>query len=554
MSGARALADEYWTYYRDTAQLWNIDRGDVDQIERWEDLSGSGMAERIRRLGEFAERADRSMRIDPADEDVTLLAAVSFSAAATQTSLPWMRNRALVSGPFNFAAFLSVLVPGYNLVTQRHGDGYIAKLRGIPSFIDGWVNGLRDGLGEGQTATARGVAAAIDEYDRLLATDVSNDPLATQDPPSELTDAEVDAWRREVMTVITQLVRPAVVSLRDVLEGEVLPRANSDRRPGLCYLSDGAEAYENLLWAATSTSQGSDAVHELGLAQLACLDDEYRQIGGPVLGIDAPAQMRDRLRTDSDLQYTSTDEIIHDVHALLDRARSEAPRWFSRLPRVECDIVAVNAGGMAYYTAPSPDGSRHGTFYFNATDPSLWTRFALAPTTFHEAIPGHHLQLALAQELDLHPVLGELEVTAYSEGWGLYSERLADEMQLYATPLQRIGMLTLDSLRASRLVVDTGIHAKGWTRQQAIDFLHAHTALARSNVEAEVDRYIADPGQAVSYMIGRLELDRLRADAATRLGNRFSIPSFHDTILHGGMTPLDELARRINTWIASVSP
>ena len=281
---------------------------------------------------------------------------------------------------------------------------------------------------------------------------------------------------------------------------------------------------------------------------MARLDDEYRRIGGPELGLDDPALMRDRLRTDPSLQYTSTDEIIRDVHALLDRARSEAPRWFSRLPRAECDIVAVNAGAGAYYTGPSPDGSRHGTFYFNATDPSLWTRFALAPVTFHEAIPGHHLQLALAQELDLHPVVGELEVTAFVEGWGLYAERLADEMGLYPTPLQRIGMLTLDSLRASRLVVDTGIHAKGWTRQQAIDFLHDHTALARGNVEAEIDRYIADPGQAASYMVGRVEIDRLRADAAARLGDRFSIPRFHDTVLRG-MAPLNELRRRINVWI-----
>ena len=138
---------------------------------------------------------------------------------------------------------------------------------------------------------------------------------------------------------------------------------------------------------------------------------------------------------------------------------------------------------------------------------------------------------------------------SYGEGWGLYAERLADEMGLYATPLQRLGMLTLDSLRASRLVVDTGIHAKGWTRQRAIDFLYDHTALVRGIVEAEVDRYIADPGQAASYMIGRLEIDRLRADAAGRLGDRFSVRAFHDTILHGGMTPLDELARRIDAWI-----
>jgi uncharacterized protein (DUF885 family) len=264
--------------------------------------------------------------------------------------------------------------------------------------------------------------------------------------------------------------------------------------------------------------------------------------------------MRDRLRTDPSLQYATRDEIVHDVHALLDRAWLETPRWFSRLPRAACDTVAVDGGGMAYYTAPSPDGSRPGTFYVGVADPGRWTRFALAPTVFHEAIPGHHFQLSLAQELDLHPVLGELEVTAYGEGWGLYAERLADEMGLYATPLQRIGMLTLDSLRASRLVVDTGIHAKGWTRQRAIDFLYDHTALTRPNVEAEIDRYIADPGQAASYMVGRLEIDRLRSDAATRLGDRFSIRGFHDTILHGGMTPLNELARRVNTWSGTIPP
>ena len=483
-----------------------------------------------------------------------MLAAVSFSAAATASLLPWMRNRGLVSGPFNFAVFLSVLVPGYSLVTRAHGEGYIAKLNSIPAFIDGWLDGLRDGLTVGQIATGRGVAKAITDYDRLLGTSVSCDPLVGQEPPSEFTEAEGDAWRNEVIGVVRHVVRPAVAHLRDVLSDEVLPCAPSDDEPGLCYLPDGTVAYEGLLWAATSTSHGSDAVHELGLAQLARLDDEYRDVGGPVLGLDDPALMRDRLRTDPSLQYQATDEIIQDVHSMLDRARLEAPRWFERLPRAECDVVAVEAGGMAYYTAPSPDGSRNGTFYFDATDPSRWTHFALAPTTFHEAIPGHHLQLALAQELDLHPVLGQLEVTAYGEGWGLYAERLADEMGLYATPLQRVGMLTLDSLRASRLVVDTGIHAKGWTRQRAIDFLHDHTALVRSNVENEIDRYIADPGQAAAYMIGRLEIDRLRADAARRLGDRFSIPSFHGMILHGGMTPLDELARRINAWTGTITP
>jgi uncharacterized protein (DUF885 family) len=554
VSQSRVLADEYWAYYRGTSQLWNIDRGDVDEIDRWEDLTASGVAERVATLGGFGERAERLLLSKPHDDDVSLLAAVSFSATATASLLPWLRNRGLVSGPMNFAAVLSVLVPGYGLVTRRHGEGYIAKLDGIPSFIDGWIDGLREGMEKGQRPTYRGVEDAISVYDELLRTEVSRDPLAAQSPPSELTAAEVEVWRDEVINAIGRSVRPAVARLRDVFHVELLAHASPDEKAGLCHLPEGGADYEGLLRAATSTSLGSDSIHQLGLDQLANLDDEYRQIGRPLLGLDDPTLIRDRLRSDASLRYTSPEEIIRDIHVLLDRARAETPRWFGRLPRAECNIVAVDAGGMAYYTAPSPDGGRNGTFYFNATDPSLWTRFSLAPTTFHEAIPGHHLQLALAQELDLHPVLGELEVTAYGEGWGLYAERLADEMGLYATPLQRIGMLTLDSLRAGRLVVDTGIHAKGWTRQQAIDFLHEHTALTRSSVAAEIDRYIADPGQATSYLVGRLEIERLRADAASRLGTRFSILSFHDTVLHGGMVPLDELARRMHGWIEETAP
>jgi uncharacterized protein (DUF885 family) len=554
MSSVAELANEYWAFYRRTAQLWNIDRGDVDEIERWEDLSGIGVAERVRQLGEFAERAERAERsaaVDSGGRDAALLAGVSFSAASTAVALPWLRDRTLVAGPENFAVFLTVLVPAYTLTTGDHGDGYIAKLNGIPSFIDGWMAGLRDGLGVGRTATARGVAAAITAYDRILGTEVSRDPLVGQSPPSELTDAEADAWRNELITIVGEVVRPAIAHLRGFLHDEVLPGAPSDDKAGLCHIRGGTEAYEDLLWAATSAGHRSATVHEIGLEQLARLDHEYRQLGGPVLGVDDPALIRDRLRTDATLQYSTTDEIISDVGSALDRARSEAPLWFGRLPRADCATVIVDSGAFAYYTAPSPDGNRGGTFYLNASDPSRWTRFALAPTVFHEAIPGHHLQLGLAQELDLHPVLGELEVTAYLEGWGLYAERLADEMGLYSSALQRIGMLTMDSLRASRLVVDTGIHALGWSRQRAVDFLYDHTALTRPNVEAEIDRYIAGPGQAASYMIGRLELDRLRADATRRLGDRFSIATFHDAVLHGGMTPLGELARRIDTWITN---
>ncbi len=401
----------------------------------------------------------------------------------------------------------------------------------------------------GRVATARGVAAAVAAFDALIATDLADDPLASQSPPIEASEAERDAWRADVHAAIRDAARPAIVELRNVLHDELLPVARSDEQAGICHVPDGGDGYRDLLWASTSTELTPEAVHESGLEQLALLDEEYRVIGPPALGIGDPVELRERLRTDASLRYATSDEIIADAMATLARAEAEAPRWFTRLPRARCAAVAEDAGPLAYYTGPSPDGGRGGTFFVKTADPSAWTRYQLEVTTFHESIPGHHLQVALAQELDLHPVVGELEVACYGEGWGLYAERLADEMALYSSPLQRLGMLTLDSLRAARLVVDTGLHAMGWTRDEAITFLADHTAQARSNAEVEVDRYIADPGQATSYMIGRLEIQRFRRRAEARLGDRFSVREFHDVVLGNGMTPLGELGRSIDVWV-----
>ena len=549
LSDAVACADEYWEYFRGSAQLWNIDRGDVDQIEQWEDLSPTGVASRLERLGTFASQAAALITPGIGDRDRSLLAAIEFSARATALTLPFERDLAMVAGPFNFVTFVSVLIPGYSLVTREHGLGYIAKLQSMPSFVDGWIEGLRDGARGGRIATARGVAAAVDAIDTLLRGQPTDDPLASQEPPSELSAAEATAWRADVGAAIRDAARPALARLRAVLHDELLALARTDQQPGICHLPGGEEGYAGLLWASTSTGLTPQAVHELGLQQLALLDDEYRVLGASTFGIDDPARLRERLRMDSSLRYTSADEIIADAMAAVARAETEVPRWFARLPRSVCNVVSTSGGPMAYYTGPSPDGNRPGTYYVNATNPAMWARYQLEVTTFHEAVPGHHLQLALAQEADLHPVVGELEVTSFGEGWGLYAERLADDMGLYSSPLQRAGMLTLDSLRAARLVVDTGIHALGWSRDAAIEFLLAQTAQNTENAASEIDRYIATPGQATSYMIGRLEIQRLRALAQQRLGSSFSVAAFHDIVLGSGMTPLQQLARSIDVWL-----
>ncbi len=366
-------------------------------------------------------------------------------------TLPSMRDSSLVAGPMDAITVMSVLAPSYGLTTAGHGRGYVTKLRSVPTFVDGWIDGLRDGAAVGRTATGRGVARAIGQIDRWLALSIDDDPMATQAPPVEFSEPEVASWRADVFAAIEHDVRPALGRLRTALRDDIAPNAAGDDRPGICHRPGGLADYRALLQASTSTPLTADEIHQLGRLQLDRLDEEYATLGAEHFGISDPASVRARLRDDPTLRYGSAEEILTDARSIVARAEEAAPRWFTTMPTAACRVVPVHGGGFAYYTAPSPDGARGGTCHFNVEDPSMWTRFGLEPTTFHESVPGHHLQLATAQGRDLHPVLGELEVESFGEGWGLYAERLADEMGLYSGPLQRLGMLTLDSLRAARL-------------------------------------------------------------------------------------------------------
>lgn len=242
------------------------------------------------------------------------------------------------------------------------------------------------------------------------------------------------------------------------------------------------------------------------------------------------------------MHYGSGEDIVRDATTALERAQVAAPQWFAQIPRSACVAKAITSGPVAFYSPPAADGTKPGEFFFNASDPSAWSTYELEAITFHESIPGHHLQFALHTETeDLHPVLRHLHVTAYLEGWGLYTERLADEMGLYSSDLSRVGMLAADSLRACRLVVDSGIHALGWSRQQAIDYMAAHCPLSLQQITSEIDRYIGMPGQALAYMVGRREIQAIRREAENAPG--FDIRVFHDRVLRHGMVPLTTLRR-----------
>ncbi len=293
-------------------------------------------------------------------------------------------------------------------------------------------------------------------------------------------------------------------------------------------------------------------MHAVGLAQVERLEDEYRQIAGPLLGTTDVAGIYSRLRDDPDLHYVDAGTLVADATDALARAAGAMGNWFGVLPASPCVATSIEQGPLAFYSQPALDGSKPGTFFFNTADPSMWGTFQLEATTYHEGIPGHHLQVALALENEnLHPIHREPLVNAFLEGWALYSERVADEMGLYSSELDRVGMLAADSMRACRLVVDTGLHALGWSREQAIGYMLDHSPMTRVQVEGEIDRYTGVPGQALGYMMGRLEIDRIRAGAEQRLGNGFDIKAFHDVVLGHGDVTLATLARRVDEWVTN---
>jgi uncharacterized protein (DUF885 family) len=339
----------------------------------------------------------------------------------------------------------------------------------------------------------------------------------------------------------------------------VMPAARTDVE-GLAGLRDGAACYRATIMSHVGLPMTPDELHSLGLAEIARTDREIAALGAKVLGTPDLASTIIKLRTDKALYFTSGAEILAAAQKSLDRAKAATPKYFSVLPKTDCvmrEIPAYEApySTIAYYRQPHYDGSKPGEYFVNTFKPETRPRFELEALTWHESIPGHHTQIAISQELGAMPAFRKLDgSTAYVEGWALYTERLADEIGLYSSDLDRMGKLSYDAWRASRLVVDTGLHAKGWTRAQAESYMREHTALTEVNISNEVDRYIGWPGQALAYKVGQLEMIRLRALAEEKLGARFELPAFHAVVLGVGAVTLPVLGQVVDAWIASQAP
>jgi uncharacterized protein (DUF885 family) len=385
----------------------------------------------------------------------------------------------------------------------------------------------------------------------MLAVPPAENPLGRFTGPQKW-DGEA-GWRDQVARTLEGDVLPALKEWRDTVADVVVPAGRPEDRPGLCHLPEGGETYRRAIAYYTTTDKTADEIHQIGLEQIARLADEYRTLGTEVLGTSDLSEIFSRLRDDPALHFSDGPSVVAASEKALAKAKAAMGSWFGRLPKADCVVAETPTGPTAFYFRPAADGSRPGTFFVNTADPTRWGRYEIEAMAYHEGIPGHHLQLSIAGELEdgIPEFRKRAYIAAYGEGWGLYTERLADEMGLYSGPLERIGMLSADSMRAGRLVIDTGIHAMGWTRQQAIDYFRDNSPMTQGTIEGEVDRYIAVPGQALAYMIGRLEIMRMRAEAERRLGAGFDITGFHDTVLGSGLVPLGTLDRMVREWAAA---
>jgi uncharacterized protein (DUF885 family) len=436
------------------------------------------------------------------------------------------------------------------LDTADRKAGHLRRLASLPAYLEGAVERQRDGVAAGRVPTVRGVRAAVAQIDKVL------DEPDVSGLRRSLDDAD-DMFASDQDQLIESAVRPAIEQYRAFLMREALPVGRPDDKPGLCWLPDGDGAYHMLVRAYTSGARTPEDLHATGIAITERLREEFAEVGARLWGTSDVAEIHSRLRSDQDLRYTDSDEIVASAIDTVRRAELAATEWFGVVPSVPCAVEPVpdalaDGSAPAYYFTGALDGSRRGTYFVNATKPHERFRHLSEAIAFHEAVPGHHFQLTIAQERkDGHIVFAVFGDTASAEGWGLYAERLADEMGLYSSDLTRLGMLSADAWRAARLVVDTGLHAMGWSRQEAIDWMASHVPMSQLEINSEVDRYVVMPAQALSYMVGRLELEERRRESATRLGEKFSVRDFHDLVMRTGPVALPALASAVDRWIVA---
>jgi uncharacterized protein (DUF885 family) len=507
-------------------------------------------AEAERFLGEAGEIG--RVQLTPADAvtlDCTTQAAAQEVAGVDLAADEHTVTAMQYSGPAMFLAVAARTV----LVDEAAAENYLTRVRGSGAWLDQISGRLRDGARSGRLPVGPLAEQAVTWVETILATPESSPVLAPK-PPQDWDRAA--AWEEERRSAVADVVQPALARWADTVRA-VLPQARTSEHAGLKWLPDGEADYARAIRVYTTLPLSAEELHQTGLDHVAALEARAVELGKG-LGLSGRDEVLAAIRDSAG--KIAPEEAVGRALAAVRRAEERAPEFFPAPLPPPCDVtpmpdVVALAGAAPHYTPPRLDGGRPGTFWFNTRRPTAGTGWDIDVVAFHEAVPGHHLQLSRLQLLtDLPALQRQRSLPVFSEGWGLYAEQLAEETGLYTDERGLLGAISTALMRAVRLVVDTGLHAFGWSRERAVQYAVDHVPLPPEFMAAEIDRYIVMPGQALCYLTGKLEIERLRDEARLRLGPAFSLPGFHAAVLDHGSLPMPTLARSIGNWLDGQAP
>lgn len=545
--------------------LVGIFRGDLRYADRLGDYCSDAYfaAEKAAAEGELAalEKIDRSKlnEVDRIAYDV-----FKYGKEQTLKGFEDAIFRVTVVRPINHFSGVHTFYPTFAsgkgaapFRTLADYENNLKRHSQFPAVLECAIDRFRQGLAAGIVETRMTIRNVIEQLDLQLKQKPEESPYygPVTEFPDGISEADRERLRAAHLRTVTEELYPAYRKLRDFLEKEYLPKAREG--VGLVHMKGGRELYDFLIETTTTISMKADEIHELGLKEVARIRAGMEAIKKEVGFNGTLAGFFEHLRTDPKFRPTSAEWLRDRYYEVGRQVDSRISTLFSTVPKSKLEIRPVEpfrekneAAGS--YNAGTPDGSRPGVFYYNTYDLASRNTYGIETLYLHEGAPGHHFQISLAQENEQLPAFMRFGGnTAFVEGWALYAETLGPDLGLFTDPYQRFGHLDDEMLRAMRLVVDTGIHAKGWTREQAIDYMLANSGMGRTDATAEVERYIAIPGQALAYKIGSLTIQRLKAEAQKALGPTFDVREFHAQVLMTGALPLTVLERKINDWIAS---
>ncbi len=559
-SDLQQLSSDFFQNSLDSSPTSAIMRGHKQYFDQIEELNEATFEKETKAVNDFISRLESIDSESLSNREKVTHGMLEFALSSNKDSL-MDRSWEFGAGVSGFTGFLIDYNQQMFVPDSESADMLLKRLELYKRLFTQIADVQMVGLKNNRVATERNLLRTIDQLENYLDSSLEEDPLLLVNFSPEISESFISDWKEKAKKIIDSNIRPTVLAYLEQLKSDHIPKGRSDEHSGIMWIDGGEETYLRSLRKYTGHKNITvKEVHEVGLSEIERLKKEFFEIGENVFpGVSTPEEVLHKMQTEPSMRYESKEQMLQLAVDTIERAYKPLDQWFTVFPKSPCKVLPVPAESEqhappAYYYPPLPDGSRDGTYFLNTYKAETKSIFEAESVAFHEAIPGHHLDRTIAVELQDVPEFQKyVASTAFVEGWGLYSEQLANEMGLYSNDVQQLGRLGNDAWRACRLVLDTGMHGMGWSRNEAIEFFRANSPIEEINAEIETDRYIAWPGQACSYKMGQLKIEELRRKAENELGDKFDIRYFHDEVLCDGGITLPILENKIKDFIQSHS-